>query len=144
MTDGQTGKLQIADYQVLTRISSGGMGDVLLVRRSGVHGFEKLAAIKIVRSNMPNFAEMRTMFLDEARLMARLNHPVIAQVYDFGEESDRLYLVMEYVPGISFDTLIDRKPAPVIAARAMADVCLGLHAAHRLTDLSGRPLGAGM
>jgi len=141
MTTGQTGRLQIADYQVLTRISSGGMGDVLLVRRSGVHGFEKLAAIKIVRSNMPNFAEMRTMFLDEARLMARLNHPVIAQVYDFGEEANRLYLVMEYVPGISFDALIDRRPPPVIAARAMADVCLGLHAAHRLTDLSGRPLG---
>jgi hypothetical protein len=141
MTTEKKGKLQIADYQVLTRISSGGMGDVLLVRHSGVHGFEKLAAIKIVRSNVPNFAEMRTMFLDEARLMARLNHPVIAQVYDFGEESDRLYLVMEYVPGISFDTLIDRRPPPVIAARAMADVCLGLHAAHRLTDLSGRPLG---
>jgi len=141
MTIEETGRLQIADYQVLTRISSGGMGDVLLVRRSGVHGFEKLAAIKIIRSNVPNFAEMRTMFLDEARLMARLNHPVIAQVYDFGEEADRLYLVMEYVPGISFDTLIDRRPPPVIAARAMADVCLGLHAAHRLTDLSGRPLG---
>ena len=141
MTPQQTGKLQIADYQVLTRISSGGMGDVLLVRRSGVHGFEKLAAIKIIRSNLPNFTEMRTMFLDEARLMARLNHPVISQVYDFGEESNRLYLVMEYVPGISFDALIDRRPPPVVAARAMADVCLGLHAAHRLTDLSGRSLG---
>ena len=56
MTTEQKGKLQIADYQVLTRISSGGMGDVLLVRHSGVHGFEKLAAIKIVRSNVPNFA----------------------------------------------------------------------------------------
>ncbi len=141
MTPPSTGKPQIGEYQVLTRISSGGMGDVLLVRRSGVHGFEKLAAIKIIRSNLPNFAEMRTMFLDEARLMARLNHPVIAQVYDFGEESNRLYLVMEYVPGISFDALIDRRPPPVIAARAMADVCLGLHAAHRLTDLSGRSLG---
>jgi serine/threonine protein kinase len=141
MTSQQTGKLQIGGYQVLARISSGGMGDVMLVRRIGVHGFEKLAAIKIIRSNVPNFIEMRTMFLDEARLMARLNHPIIAQVYDFGEEANRLYLVMEYVAGISFDTLIDHRPPPVIAARAMAGVCLGLHAAHRLTDLSGMPLG---
>ncbi len=132
---------RIGEYEVLAKINSGGMGDVLLVRRSGVHGFEKLSAIKVVRSNIPNYSQMRTMFLDEARLMARLNHPVIAHVYDFGEEGGCLYLVMEYITGISFDALISHRPPPEIAARAMADVLLGLHAAHRLTDLSGTSLG---
>jgi serine/threonine protein kinase len=67
-------------------------------------------------------------------------HPSIAQVYDFGEDKNTLYLVMEYVPGVSLRGL-DSKLPPLIAARAIKDVCLGLHAAHELQDMSGAPLG---
>lgn len=141
MTGQGSTRERIGDYEILAKLSSGGMGDVLLVRRSGVHKFEKLAAVKIIRGSLPQLRRLRTMFLDEARLMARISHPNIAQVYDFGEDHGRLFLVMEYVPGIPFKELIERRPPPVIAARAMAEVCLGLHAAHQLTDLAGQPLG---
>jgi serine/threonine-protein kinase len=132
---------RIGEYDILTRLSTGGMGEIYLARRTGVHRFEKLAVIKVLRTDRKVSDEhMRTMFQDEARLMARLSHPAIAQVYDFGEDAGRLFLVMEYVSGISFKEFIRRRPPPAVAALAMVEVCMGLHAAHNLTDLSGKPL----
>jgi eukaryotic-like serine/threonine-protein kinase len=134
----------IGGYEVLRALSSGGMGDVLLARRRGAHGFEKLVALKTIRSDLRGRDDLRTMFLDEARLVGRLEHPAIAQVYDFGEEQGTLFLAMEYVAGVSFADLRDRLTVampPGVAARAMAEVCRGLHAAHEAKDLDGRPLG---
>jgi hypothetical protein len=113
------------------------MGEVLLARRRGVHGFERLVAIKTIRADLQDRKEIETMFLDEARLMARLDHPVICQVHDFGQQDDVLYLAMEYVAGISFSELIRRRPPPLIAARAIAEACRGLHVAHELVDMQG-------
>src|SRR5512143_3973079 len=120
------------------------MGQVLLGRKRGVHGFEKLLAIKTVRDDLQSRDDLRTMFLDEARLVARISHPAVAQVYDFGEAAGCLYLVMEYVAGMAFSKILGRivpRFPPFVAARAMAEVCRGLHAAHELTDTTGRPLG---
>ncbi len=141
MTATQPGQRTIGEYEILSELNSGGMGEVLLAKRVGAHNFEKFLAIKTIRKELSSNPNLRTMFLDEARLVARLSHPSIAQVYDFGEEENVLYLVMEYIPGISFKDLIDRGPEPLIAARAVAEVCHGLHAAHELTDLSGDHLG---
>lgn len=136
---GPAGRL--GDYDVLYEIKAGGMGEVLLARKRGAAGFEKLVALKLIRGELRGRDELRAMFLDEAQLLARIDHPTIAQVYDFGEDGDTLYLAMEYVAGIRFTELIRRDPPPEISARAMAQVCRGLHAAHELTDLSGNPLG---
>jgi serine/threonine-protein kinase len=125
---------------VLHQLKAGGMGEVLLARRRAAGGFEKLVAVKTIRKDLRAVPHLRTMFLDEARLLSGLDHPAIAQVHDFGEEGDTLYLVMEYVSGVRFTELIRRRPPPAICARAMAEVCRGLHAAHELTDLAGHPL----
>lgn len=140
MTPGGSRK-RIGEFEILAQLKSGGMGEVYLVRRIGVHGFERLAAVKVIRRAVGEFEHLRAMFRDEARLMGRISHPAIAQVYDFGEDSNRLFLVMEYVSGITFSKLILLRPPPVIAARAVSEVCQGLHAAHELADFSGRPLG---
>ncbi|MBI3181403.1 MAG: serine/threonine protein kinase [Myxococcales bacterium] len=137
-------RLSIPGVQVVARLSTGGMGSVLLARRLGAHGFERLIAVKTVRADLAGRDDIRRMFFDEARLLARLDHPAIVQVHDFGETGDLLYLTMEYVAGVTFAELVEQRgPLPQgVAARLAAEVARGLHAAHELTDLQGRSLWA--
>ena len=133
---------QIPGLDVLAKLSSGGMGEILLARRRGLHGFEKLLAVKVIKSTLAQRPAIRAMFSDEARLVARLDHPTIAQVYDYGEAEDTFYLAMEYVPGIALNHLIRRSAfPPLIAARIASEVARGLHAAHELQSVDGRFLG---
>ena len=128
-------------YEILYELKSGGMGAVLLGRRRGPGAFEQLVAIKTIRPEYAHAAHVRAMFLDEAAILARLNHPGVATVHDFGEENGTLYMVMEYVAGIPFRELGELRPPPTVAARAIAEACRGVHAAHELRDLSGGLLG---
>jgi serine/threonine protein kinase len=131
-------------FEILAPLSVGGMGEVYLARRKGAHGFEKLIALKTIRPDLIQHEEMRRMFLDEARVLARLDHPAVAQVYDFVEGEAGLFLSMEYVPGVPLSKLMQKRQGPLppeIVARIGVEVCRGLHAAHELTDLEGKPLG---
>jgi serine/threonine-protein kinase len=128
-------------YEVLFELKSGGMGSVLLGRRRGPGAFEQLVAIKTIRPEHAGSQVVRAMFLDEAAILARLPHPGIAHVHDFGEEAGTLYMVMEYVAGIPFRELGELQPPPIVVARAVAEACRGLHAAHEARDLAGHPLG---
>lgn len=128
-------------YEILYELKTGGMGAVLLGRRRGPGAFEQLVAIKTIRPEFAQTAAVRAMFLDEAAILARLTHPGVAAVHDFGEQGGTLYMVMEYVAGIAFrDAMLHGLP-PVIAARAIAEACRGVHAAHELRDLAGSLLG---
>jgi serine/threonine-protein kinase len=128
-------------YEILHELKSGGMGAVLLARRRGPGAFEQLVAIKTIRPEYAGAAAVRSMFLDEAAILARLSHPNIASVHDFGEEGGTLYMVMEYVAGLPFRDFSELAPPPGVIARAIAEACRGLHAAHELRDLSGKLLG---
>ena len=130
---------RFGNYEIVYELKSGGMGSVLLGRRRGPGAFEQLVAIKTIRPEYANAPSVRAMFLDEAAILARLNHPGIAHVHDFGEEGGTLYMVMEYVAGIAFRDL--ERPPPLVAARAIAEAARGLHAAHEARDLHGTPLG---
>jgi hypothetical protein len=126
-------------YEILYELKSGGMGSVLLGRKRGPGAFEQLVAIKTIRPDYAKAETVRAMFLDEAAILARLNHPGIATVHDFGEDGGTLYMVMEYVAGIAMRDL--HELPPMIAARAIAEAGRGLHAAHEARDPSGTPLG---
>jgi eukaryotic-like serine/threonine-protein kinase len=126
-------------YEILYELKSGGMGAVLLGRRRGPGTFEQLVAIKTIRPEYAAAPAVRAMFLDEAAILARLNHPGIATVHDFGEEGGTLYMVMEYVAGIAFRDLRDVPPA--IVARAIAEGARGLNAAHEARDMAGHLMG---
>ncbi len=128
-------------YEVVHALKSGGMGDVLLGRRRGPGAFEQLVAIKTIRPEYAASEAVRAMFLDEAAILARLAHPAIATVHDFGETDGALYMVMEYVAGIPFRDLAKLSPPPAIAASAIAEACRGVHAAHELREHGGGLLG---
>ncbi len=130
--------------EVVTPLSTGGMGRVLLAKRIGAHGFEKLVAVKVIRGELVRYDEIRRMFLDEAKVLSNLAHPAVAQVYDFGEERGTLFLAMEYISGLSLSRLRAMREGPLpptVAAAVVAKTCRGLHAAHELKDLAGKPLG---
>ena len=133
--------LRFGAYEILHELKSGGMGAVLLGRRRGPGAFEQLVAIKTIRSEYASSPSVRAMFLDEAAIVARINHPVIATVHDFGDQDGTLYMVMEYVAGNSFRSLPARHLSPSVAARAIAEACRGLHAAHEVRDTAGALMG---
>jgi eukaryotic-like serine/threonine-protein kinase len=128
-------------YEILYELKTGGMGAVLLGRRRGPGAFEQLVAIKTILASHAQSPAVRAMFLDEAALLARLNHPAIATVHDFGEQRGTLYMVMEYVAGIAFRDVMQHGLPATVAAGAIAEACRGVHAAHELRDLSGHLLG---
>ncbi len=128
-------------YEILHELKSGGMGAVLLGRRRGPGAFEQLVAIKTIRPEYAAAQAVRAMFLDEAAILARINHPGIATVHDFGEENGTLYMVMEYVAGNSFRGIVEHRLPPGIAARAIGEAARGLHAAHEARDNAGQLMG---
>ena len=134
---------KIAGYEIERRLSAGGMGTVYLGARRGSHGFEKRVAIKLLNVEHFKRPDIHQLFVDEARLAARLSHPNICQVFDFGVDQGRYYLVMEYVEGLRvIDLLRARAERPSalpahLAARIIADAARGLHHAHELRAPDG-------
>jgi serine/threonine-protein kinase len=137
---------QLGRYLLERRLAVGGMAEVFLAKQSGPQGFEKVCVVKRMLPHLTEEEAFVAMFLDEARLAARLTHPNIAQIFDFGQVEDSYYLAMEYVAGSNLHRVIDdhaRRHAqmPVGAVvKATALACAGLDFAHNATDESGVPL----
>jgi serine/threonine-protein kinase len=133
-------------YELLCPIASGGMATVWLARLRGKRGFEKLVAIKTIKTELIRDPRFQEMFLDEARIASRIEHPNVAQILDLGEQDDNLYIVMEWVDGESLAKLARLAakrgtPLPLgLTLRIMSDACAGLHAAHELHDDDGHSL----
>ena len=133
-------------YQLLKRIAGGGMGEVFLARQAGIQGFEKLLVIKTLLPHLTENQEFVEMFLDEARLAAKLSHPNLISIFDLGEVEGVFYIAMDYVHGEDLKRLWKQAyhakrtiPTP-IAARIVADAAAGLAYAHRLSAADGSPL----
>jgi len=133
---------RIGRYEVLGEIASGGMATVYLSRSIGAKGFSRLVAIKRLHPHLEAEDDFVQMFLDEARLAARIRHPNVVATLDV-EDSEGLYIVMEYIEGVTLlmlwrqaAKLGERMPVPV-AARIILDTLGGLHAAHELLDDNG-------
>jgi serine/threonine-protein kinase len=139
---------RVGPYEVVQLLAAGGMAEVFLARKPGPGGFEKRLVIKRIAKKLLNDREIQGMFLDEARVHARLDHPNVVQIYDFGEDKGSYFIAMEFVAGATLRWVIDnanavKRPIPVHhALRIASDVLAGLHYAHELTDLeTGEPLG---
>jgi serine/threonine protein kinase len=138
------GRTEFGKYRVLARMGRGGMGDVYLAVNMGPSGVSKLIVIKELREQLASMPEARSMFLDEARIATRLNHPNVAQTYEVVEDGDSLYLTMEYLEGQPLQNIIrgpKRAYVPVeLQLQILADTLAALHYAHELTDYDGTPL----
>ncbi len=137
---------RIGDYELTADLRSGGMATLFLGRRLGAAGFQRDVAIKIIHPRLADDEQFRQMFLDEAMLSSRIQHPNVVHVEELGEHEGSHYLVMEYVHGCSLSQLQralvgrGRRLAPAFAARIAMHVADALHAAHETRDEHGRML----
>jgi serine/threonine-protein kinase len=123
------------------------MAEVLLGRLRGPHGFERPIVIKRMLPHLAADPRIVDLFLDEARLIAKLRHPNLVDVYELEREGAELFLAMEFLEGESVAGLCrrlalrDEHLDVDLAAHIGAEACAGLHAAHEAKSVDGRPLG---
>jgi hypothetical protein len=136
-------------YRVVAEVARGGMAAVFAVQRSGVGGFEKLLAMKIMLPHLTAERHFVEMFLDEARLASQIEHPNVCPVLDVGQLGDVPFLLMELVRGRNLASVRERAAATETDAatmlpfwlEALAQAAEGLHAAHVANGRDGAPLG---
>ncbi len=140
----------IGRYRLIVELARGGMGVVYLAVVRGPAGFSKLVVLKELKSDLAEDPTFLQMFLDEARISARLSHPNVVQTNEIGSAEDangrtRHFIVMEFLEGQPLHRIVARlsKGKRLSAqgyARLIVDVLGGLHHAHELVDFDGRPL----
>jgi serine/threonine-protein kinase len=130
-------------YRLVAELGRGGMADVFLALVRGPADFNKLLVVKRLRPHLGEEQEFLQMFLDEARLAARLSHPNIVQTLEVGEADGQYYISMEYLEGQPLNRILRRcrdvATLPTLL-RVMCGALVGLHAAHELTDFDGTHL----
>ncbi|HEU4412651.1 MAG TPA: serine/threonine-protein kinase [Polyangiaceae bacterium] len=136
---------RVGKFRLLAELGRGGMARVFLAVVRGPANFEKLLAVKLLREELAREPELVAMFLDEARLAARLNHPNVVQTYEVGREGEHCFLAMDYLEGPSLAGLlrkVGRGAMPLdLHVMVLAEVLAGLHHAHELCAFDGTPLG---
>jgi serine/threonine protein kinase len=137
---------RLRDYEVIAPLPSGGMAKLFLARRSGVGGFSQQVALKLVRPELVADRGMLELFLDEARLAARVVHPNVVRVHEVGEERGNYFIAMEYVEGASLAEFLEGLRARRLRLRRKLCVWLAtqvaeaLHATHEAKGENGVPL----
>lgn len=135
------------DYELLRLIATGGMAEIYLARLDGVAGLSRTVVVKRMLPQLAVRPDFVRMFLDEARLAAKLNHPNIVQVFNLGEVDQSYFIAMEFVDGPHLGALFahslrQRAPLPVeMCVQVVARAADGLHYAHEILDpATGAPL----
>jgi eukaryotic-like serine/threonine-protein kinase len=137
----------LGPYRVVDEIGVGGMASVHLARMDGPGGFQKWVAIKRIHPHLVEDETFVNMFLDEARVAARISHPNVATVFELGKHQDTYWIAMEYLHGEPLREVmrhteeVGQPMPPEIACRVIADAAEGLHAAHELLGRDGEKLG---
>ena len=140
--DSSNSPLRLGKYTLIAEIARGGMGIVYLAKMNGPAGFQKLAVVKELKSDLGEDLKFANMFLDEARLAARLNHRNIVQTNEVGEDAGRFFMAMEYLDGRTLQSARSRLKGPKamsapMLVRIACEALAGLHYAHELTDYDG-------
>jgi eukaryotic-like serine/threonine-protein kinase len=138
---------EIAQFEVVRRLGAGGMAEVFLAKKRGAEGTYKILVLKRILPAHGSSNRFRSMFIEEAHLATRLNHPNVVQVYEFQDFGDEgLLLAMEYVEGCDLGRLIatartqTTRIPPWVGAWIIAEAAKGLHYAHDKKDEAGQPL----
>lgn len=146
ISDSRVGTYFLGRYRVVDEIGLGGMASVHLARMDGLGGFQKWVAIKKIHSHLVQDESFIQMFLDEARIAARISHPNVATVFEVGQHERTYWIAMEYLHGEPLREVMRRTEElgapmpPEIACRVIADAAEGLHSAHELLGKNGEQL----
>jgi len=133
---------RLGSCELLLGIARGGMAQVWAARQHGARGFNRLVAVKTVLPELAE-AEFEEMFLEEARLAARIHHPNVCEIFELVESGGVLALAMEWIHGDTLHALLEASRTRLdrrVSAQIVAHVASGLHAAHELRDECGVPL----
>ena len=106
---------QLLNYKIVSLIGEGGMGNVYLGEHTSIG---RKVAIKVLRPELASNEEIRSRFKNEASVMARLQHPGIVSLFDYVENDEGLFLIMEYVEGIEITDLLKALDEPLSIDRA--------------------------
>ena len=134
-------------HLLLAKLATGGMGEVFLARMQSATGFEKLLVLKRLLPHLSEDPRFVAMFLDEAKIAARISHANVCQIYELGSVDGQFYMTMEYLEGVSLSTVIERRNLdPKLAdmrflCGLLTQVCEGLHCAHALKNEDGTSAG---
>ena len=138
---------KLAQFEVVRRLGAGGMAEALLAKKLGAEGTYKLLVVKRILPTHGSSRRFRSMFVEEAQLATRLNHPNVVQVFEFNDGGDEgQLLAMEYVEGPDLGMLMSSAKAkgtrvpPWLSAWILAEAAKGLHYAHEKKDEAGAPL----
>ena len=144
LSDQQPAKF--GKYLLVERIGVGGMAEVFKAKIFGAEGFERLVAIKRILPHLVEDDDFVKMFIDEAKIAVRLQHPNIVTIHDLGKAEGTLYIAMEFVAGKDLRALYDYEKeragrTPIgIACHVVMKMCEALHHAHFATGPRGEPL----
>lgn len=136
----------VGRYALYGRLAAGGMATVHLGRVLEADGLSRTVAVKRLHPQFCKDPEFVAMFIDEARLAARIKHPNVVETLDILTMGQELLLVMEYIRGECFSKLLraarrkNLEPSIGVVGRIASGMLHGLHAAHEATDDKGDPL----
>lgn len=140
-------KIKIGKYTLIRQIAQGGMAEIWLAEQRGPGGFNKELVIKRILPHLASEGQFTEMFMDEARIVAHLNHPNIGQVFELGEQEGDYFIAMEFIDGLDLAQLRDKLDErgmrlPVhYAARIICDILAALDYAHEFRDRQGNHVG---
>ncbi len=133
-------------YELVRLLAVGGMAEIYLARATGISGFEKFVALKVIHPNYSQDEHFIEMLVEEAKIAVHLTQPNIVQVFDLGRIGDVHYIAMEYVDGLDLYHIMraitsegEQVDLDVAVFIAM-ETCAALDYAHRCTDQMGQPL----
>ncbi|NVB42441.1 serine/threonine protein kinase [Pseudenhygromyxa sp. WMMC2535] len=133
--------VSLGRHQLLFAIGHGGMSDVYLAVVTSAAGVNKLLVAKQLRASLLDEPEALSMFMDEARLAARLHHPNVVQTFEVGQEGPIPYITMEFLDGQPLSRVLRRETMSLgMRLRVITEMLEGLHYAHELRDYDGSPL----
>ncbi|MGD0528799.1 MAG: serine/threonine-protein kinase, partial [Polyangiaceae bacterium] len=136
----------IGRYRLIAELARGGMGIVFLALVRGPGGFNKLFCVKVLRGQMAEDQKLVSMFLEEARLAAKLNHPNVVQTIEVGSDGGQHFIAMEYLEGQSLHSIQTRARRKDMSfplayhLHVLVQLLEGLQYAHSATDFDGTPL----
>ncbi|MGE0868985.1 MAG: serine/threonine protein kinase [Kofleriaceae bacterium] len=138
--------LRIGRYEVISHLATGGMAQIYLARTTGLGSFERHVVLKTILAERASDQRFVTMFLDEAKLAATLNHQNVAQVYEVDQADGAYFMAMEYVHGENARAILETSlrrgwTIPLeLAVMIISGAAAGLHHAHERRGKAGQPL----